>query len=184
MDNMKMMERLKKAGFSFAPGMTGQQLEQAETVFGFRFPREIRDFLSCGVILGKEFFDYRDLSAENQKQFRDFQEMIGDRFRFDLERNRDCMHEIFPGLPGDGPEFAEAVMEYLHSSPRLIPFYAHRCFLDGMDDMPILSFLQATDTIIYGSTFETYLETEFLEIEETIQTPIPAMGIWTDLLLW
>lgn len=184
MDNKRIIEKLKQAGISFAPGMTKQQLENAESLFGFRFPREIGAFLACGVPVGADFFDYRDLSVENQERFVCFQESIEDMFRFDLKNNRQCMHEIFPHIPGDGAEFDEAVMSYLQSSPRLVPFYGHRCFLDGMDDMPILSFWQPTDTIIYGGMFKNYLETEFLKMDDRIPEPIPAVGIWSDLLMW
>ena len=78
-------------------------------------------------------------------------------------------------------------MKSLESSPKLIPFYAHRCFFDGMDNMPIISFWQAVDTIIYGYDFEDYLEAEFLtatnhiiseEISDNITEKLKAAGIW------
>ena len=57
-------------------------------------------------------------------------------------------------------------MKSLESSPKLIPFFAHRCFFDGMDNMPIISFWQAVDTIIYGYNLENYLDNEFLVTED------------------
>ena len=72
------------------------------------------------------------------------------------------MLEEFIGHYTEQNEFKNAVMNALHQSPRLIPFYAHRCFFDGMDEMPIISFWQAIDTIVYGSNLENYLENEFI----------------------
>lgn len=91
MDNQQMIRRLQNAGIEFAPGMTEAELERAEAVFGFRFPKEIREFLSCGVPAGGSFFDYRDISEENRRRFRSFQESIEGSFQFDLENNRKTM---------------------------------------------------------------------------------------------
>ena len=87
----------------------------------------------------------------------------------------------------DTEDFKKAVMKSLESSPKLIPFYAHRCFFDGMDNMPIISFWQAVDTIIYGYDLENYLEAEFLTSTEdilseencdTIFEKLKGTGIW------
>ncbi len=78
-------------------------------------------------------------------------------------------------------------MKSLESSPKLIPFFAHRCFFDGIDNMPIISFWQAVDTIIYGYDLENYLEAEFLtakddiiseEIYDNITEKLKVTGIW------
>ena len=72
-------------------------------------------------------------------------------------------------------------MDVLEKSPRLIPFYGHRCFFDGMDGMPIVSFAQPVDTIFYGSDFENYLENEFLTSERKlgkIPKRMQDTGIW------
>lgn len=81
--------------------------------------------------------------------------------------------------------FSEATLEYLHQSTKLIPFFAHRCFFDGMDDMPIISFWQPTDTVIYGENFEDYLETAFLgkkHCAKHIPEQPKDTGIWHCLI--
>ena len=186
MDNLKMKQKLEKAGIAVEPGMTAAQLDRAEAVFGFRFPREIRAFLSFAVPVEKGFFDYRDVSEENQKKFREFQNWMEDQFRFDLENNREDMLELLAEPLGNPGAFDGAVMNYFHSSVKLIPFYIHRCFFDGMDDMPIVSFMQPVDSIFYASSFRDYLEVEFLRKDHDAEDPPrerkKETGIWNYLV--
>ncbi len=69
-------------------------------------------------------------------------------------------------------------------SPKLIPFYAHRCFFDGLDDMPIVSFWQPVDTIVYGGVLEEYLKAEFLGHMDSDPVPecLEKTGIWSALI--
>ena len=183
-----LINRLKLAGVTFEKGMTDRELDIAEEFFGFRFPAELRVFLSQAVPVGSDFFDYRDHSPENLKRFRDFEDRIEKGFRFDLEENRDDLLELLRdklGFSEDGPGFDEAVMRYWQESPRLIPFYAHRCFFDGMDGMPIISFFQPVDTIVYGFDLEDYLEAEFLGNDDSAELPtdlLKGTGIWENLI--
>jgi hypothetical protein len=188
MDVARMINRLKNVGIEFEEGMTEKELDSAEKYFLFCFPKEIREFLSCGVPVGSSFFDYRDLSDNNLKHFRDFAASIERSFRFDLENNREEMLELLGeklGFFQDSASFDSAVVEYLNKSVKLIPFFAHRCFFDGMDDMPIVSFWQPVDTIFYGGTFENYLEHEFLKMDKILDNTQERMenaGIWKDLI--
>lgn len=192
----KLIEKLKMAGVRFAPGMTAGELDRAEEFFGFRFPKEIREFLMLAVPVGEDFFDYRDCSPGNRKRFDDFSEWMEGQFRFDLENCRELLLELVGeklGFAEAAPDFDEAVMAYWRESVKLIPFYAHRCFFDGMDDMPIVSFWQSVDTIVYGGNFKHYLEMEFL-VEyaseddfadfawEELKDRLKTTGIWAELI--
>ena len=190
MDNYLMIERLKKSGLRFDKGLSDIEIQEIETTFGFRFPKEIAEFFSHAYPVGGDFFDYRDLSQKNMDRFCDFQKNIVESFEFDITNNADSLQAMLKELLGEFPDievFKKAVLKSLESSPKLIPFYAHRCFFDGMDDMPIISFWQAVDTIIYGHDFEDYLEAEFLdatnhiiseEISDNITEKLKATGIW------
>ena len=185
-----LIDRLKQAGVIFENGMTKQELDLAEEFFGFRFPAEFRAFLSEAVPVGKDFFDYRDRSPENLKRFVGFREWMESNFRFDLnaKENREELLKLLGqklGFLQDGPGFDEAVMRYWQESPRLIPFFAHRCFFDGLDGMPIISFLQPVDTIVYGFDLEDYLEAEFLGKDDPCELPpdlLKGTGIWENLI--
>ena len=190
MDNYLMIERLKKSGLHFDSGLSEIEIKKIESTFGFRFPKEIASFLSCAYPVGCEFFDYRDISQKNIDKFYDFQKNIVESFEFDIANNADSLQAMLKELLGeftDTEDFKKAVMKSLESSPKLIPFYTHRCFFDGMDNMPIISFWQAVDTIIYGYDFEDYLEAEFLtatnditseEISDNITEKLKTTGIW------
>lgn len=190
MDNYSIIERLKKAGVHFDIGLSSHEIKEIESTFGFRFPKEIASFLSCAYPIGDRFFNYRDTSQRNVDKFCDFRKNIEDSFVFDIEYNTDSLQAMLKDFLGEFTsvcKFKEAVMQSLENSPKLIPFYAHRCFFDGMDDMPVVSFWQAVDTIIYGYDLENYLESEFLvknddiiseEIFDSIDKRLKATGIW------
>lgn len=188
MDNLLMIQKLKDLGITFAEGLRDEEFARIEGTLGFRFPSEIRSFLACGLPVGKRFYNWRDLSADNVRSFYGFFSNMEESFRFDLENNpadlRACLEERFSGIE-DPKAYADAVLAYLHQSTKLIPFYGHRCFFDGMDDMPIVSFWQPVDSIFYGETFEDYLKTEFLGKTHCIHHIPDRMkdtGIWYYLI--
>lgn len=188
MDNLLMIKKLKDAGLSFDEGLSDEEFAEIESTFGFRFPSEIRSFLACGLPVGDRFYNWRDLSDTNVQKFRSFFLSVDDAFRFDLENNPDdlraLLNDRFAGIE-DHQEYARAVLAYLHQSARLIPFYAHRCFFDGMDHMPIVSLWQPVDSIFYGENFEDYLATEFLgKRYHTMKIPerMKDTGIWYYLI--
>ena len=188
MDTVKMINRLKSAGVEFAEGMTARELDLAEACFQFRFPTEIRAFLACAMPVGDSFFNYRDRTGANVARFHAFQQSVKDAFLFDLENNREDMCKLLSnkgwGLSCDS-SFDAAVIAYLEGSPKLIPFYAHRCFFDGMNGMPIVSFWQPVDSIPYGRDFENYLACEFLGGEcdlAHVSEGMKQTGIWYDVI--
>ncbi|MBE6638794.1 MAG: hypothetical protein E7616_04985 [Ruminococcaceae bacterium] len=190
MDNYLMIERLKESGVRFDSGLSDIEIKKIESTYGFRFPKEIASFLSCAYPVGGGFFDYRDISQKNVDRFYNFQKNIIESFDFDIKNNTGSLQAMLKKLLGefsDTEDFKKAVMKSLENSPKLIPFYAHRCFFDGIDNMPIISFGQAVDTIIYGYDLENYFESEFLvkvndvkteEIYDDIAEKLKATGIW------
>ena len=177
------IEAMKVHGIRFEDGMSDKQLSAAEKRFGFTFPKEIAAFLRQGVPVGEHFFDYRDLSDENMEKFRRFQKIVEEGFAFDVANVphflRDMEHRY--GTRG-ADETLDAIMREYEKSPKLIPFYGHRCFFDGLDNMPILSYAQPCDTIIYGENFEVYLKKEFCgeKVVYPLRTSLFSnkLGIW------
>ncbi len=104
----QLIGRLKEAGVRFDAGMTALELDRAEECFGFRFPREIREFLMLAVPVGEEFFDYRDCSQENRERFAEFYDEMERRFRFDLENCRVFLLDLARKRYGDSEKLAAA----------------------------------------------------------------------------
>lgn len=184
MDNQLMLDRLAGIGIKIAPGLTEKEIGSIEAAHGIRFPQEFREFFACGLPVSGGFYNWRDLSEENIAREKRFQRVIEDSFAFDIENNQllDGFAEKFPHA-GDPAALEREVMEYLHQSPRLIPFYAHRCFFDGLDGMPIISFWQPTDSIFYGADLENYLDCEFFGGNVRWEkADMSITGIWNDLI--
>lgn len=179
-----MIKKLKDAGISFQAGLNDEEFYKIESVFGFRFPSEIKSFFACGLPIGNQFFNWRDCSPANVDLFHNFYKSMDKSFKFDIENNFNHIRTLLDNSPVkiENKELCvESVLDYLHKSTKLIPFYAHRCFFDGMDNMPIISFWQPTDSIFYGENFEDYLKVEFLGKNlciEKIPEEMRETGIW------
>ena len=184
--NNELINRLKARGVNFGKGLSEAETVKIENYFGFRFPREIKEFFMQAYPMGGRFFNYRNMSEENLRYFNDFQRDVEDGFRFDLQNNRESIVSMLEDIiPEDVDEqqIESIIIENLRQSPKLIPLFSHRCFFNGMDDMPIISFSQPVDTIFYGADLEDYLEHEFLGKEkessyEEIYEKMKNTGIW------
>ncbi len=183
----EIIERMKKQCIKFEKGLSKDEILTAQKTFDIKFPTEIKVFLSYAMPVSEGFYNWRDFSQENVDRIKGFQKIIDDAFLFDFENN-DLSKKFKDKFQRtkDETELRNKVMDYLHSSTKLVPFYKHRCFLNGMDNMPIISFWQPTDSIFYGDNFEKYLKIEFLN-ENQVVGHIPEefqkTGIWKDLIL-
>ena len=162
--NIKLMiAKLKKEGVKFEKGLTEIEINKLESLCDFKFPIEIKKFLTFAVPIGDLFYNYNNLNETNIKKIKDFQKNIEDAFIFDIEHNN--LLEIFRKsfqCKNDN-ELQNKIFEYLHKSPKLVPFYGHRCFISGIDNSPIISFQQPSDSIFYGANLEEYLVNEFIK---------------------
>lgn len=186
MNNELMIERLKGVGVKFTEGLTEEEFVKIEEIYGFTFPREIKSFFSCGLPVSGGFYNWRNFSDENIEYIKSFDKKIEEAFLFDIQNNNllDYFKELTADVKNDEDK-KKVVLEYLHQSKKLIPFLSHRCFFDGMDNMPIVSFWQPTDVIYYGSSLENYLENEFFEKKPIIAVDerMKETGIWY-YLIW
>ncbi|MBQ8235998.1 MAG: helix-turn-helix transcriptional regulator [Clostridia bacterium] len=181
------IDRMKGAGIRFEAGMSDEELEAAELCFGFTFPREIAAFLRLAVPTGEQFFDYKDLSQRNVDKFKAFRRIVESGFAFDIQnvpRFRRAMEKRYD--TSGAHQTLDAIMTEYHNSPKLIPFYGHRCFFDGLDDLPIFSYSQPCDSILYGENFEDYLKREFCGEKRAFPVHVPSSmnktGIWAACL--
>ena len=177
------VDRMKAAGVRFSSGMTEKELAAAERFFGFTFPAEIAAFLRGAVPTGDRFFDFRDLSAHNLEKYQRFAREVESGFAYDLSNDPEFLRAMKRryGTSGVRDTLEEILKEY-ENSPKLIPFYGNRCFFDGVDGAPIISYSQPCDSILYGADFGDWLKREFSREKRAFQKELPAAlektGIW------
>jgi hypothetical protein len=53
------LEAMRQKGIAFESGLTAQELEAIEDRYGFRFPADLREFLSLGLPVSDDFPNWR-----------------------------------------------------------------------------------------------------------------------------
>jgi hypothetical protein len=172
---------LQGRGVTLAPGLTAPELARAEEAHRFRFPSDLRSFLSSALPQAPQFPDWRvpESSALLDQLAWPFEGIA-----FDIEQNGFWWKPWGPrpaALP-DAIAIAKAAVE---SAPRLIPVSGHR-YLPAEPEIsgnPVFSVYQ-TDIIYYGADLRRYLRCEFggLDYAEAIRNEPRRIRFWADLL--
>ncbi|HRH95053.1 MAG TPA: hypothetical protein PLB55_03920 [Prosthecobacter sp.] len=151
-------ERLATAGVLFEDGLSEQEFAAIEHEYGFRFPEDLRLFLSYALPVSDGWVDWRhDTRTEiDQRMQWPFEGMC-----FDIEHNSFWLDEW-----GEKPVVLQQAFEIARQNvakaPKLIPIYSHRFMPDSPSEAgnPVFSVYQ-TDIIYYGHNLENYLHNEF-----------------------
>ena len=175
----KILERLEQLGVKVARGLSDEEFTKIEELYGFTFPRELRDFYFCGLPIGECFPVWNDFSEENVKQIR---EMI----KFPIKALRsDVENWFWLDSWGDQPESREEELAVFDSiaerAPKMIPIYGHR-YMPALDGAPVISTV-GSDSIYYGYTLEKYLKYEFLGIKDGfVSGKVKKVPFWSNLI--
>ena len=148
------VDELRRAGVEFDPGLTDPDIDRAETIYGFRFPPDLRSFMQIATPA------YYDWHAENDPRIHAMVTRPLGGILFDVE-NGLWMPEW--GTRPAGIETAKTVVtDLVVQAPRLIPIYGHRMMPDRPHESgnPVFSVHQ-TDIVHYGFDLEDYLRHEF-----------------------
>lgn len=142
----------------FDAGLTGAEVAAAESRYGFRFPPDLREFLSTALPKGSQFPDWR---SGDEAAIRDWLDNSRRGVLFDIESNGFWPEEWGP-RPSSVGEALRRGEELLSAAPRLIPVYGHRMMPDEphLPGNPVFSVHQ-TDIIHYGFDLADYLRREF-----------------------
>ena len=182
----EIIEHLKKKKYEFLSGMTLGQIDTVERAYGFKFPKSLADFYSCGLPLPKDrLSDFPDLKHLDPQNVSDVESRISK----PLENLRSAVRRGFwIAAWGNRPESdddAIAVFDtYASTAPKLIPVYSHRYVpvLEGVDDPPVISAV-GQDIIYYGCNLADYLEREFLDKRGPIDPDkIVRIPFWSDVI--
>jgi len=153
-------DALRATGVCVAKGLASHELERVEAEFGFRFPPDLREFLSMGLPISGAWLDWRN--APHCK-IRERMDWPVEGICFDIEHNEFWLDEwgMRPSQLRDALAFARKMLE---DAPRLIPINAHRYMPDrpARAGNPVLSVYQ-TDVIYYGNDLLDYLAGECRE---------------------
>ena len=175
------IDLLRANGVTLAGGLSKQEFEQAETLHDFRFPPDLRSFLSEVLPVGDSFPDWRNPDSD----------YIFDRLAwpfhgiaYDIQQN----NFWFPdwGIrPADLAEAIERARTSVADAPKLIPIYGHRYISEEPHEAgnPVFSVYQ-TDIIYYGNDLRRYLRHEFRATnrDEAILGEPRNIRFWTDFM--
>lgn len=172
-------DRFRAHGIEVRPGLSAVEFRTVENRFGFRFPPDLRDFLSHGLPVGPEFPDWRNGPDE---AIRDRLAAPLEGILFDVEHN----HFWMPGWgprPGSMAEAVHGARCRVEQAPVLIPVYSHRYLPTEPCDAgnPVFSVVQ-TDIILYGLDLADYLRAEFGVPTQGPLPPVPRfIRFWTEI---
>lgn len=182
------LEAMRQKGIAFESGLTAQELEAIEDRYGFRFPADLREFLSLGLPVSDDFPNWRTGKLNRGADSRTIAGLLNwpaDGICFDIENNKFWMQDW--GAKPDQLEHAFRVArEFLKQAPRLIPVFSHR-FLPAEPltaGSPVISVYQ-TDIIYYGADLAScwIREFELPTINEGNGSKSPRrIRFWSDVI--
>ncbi|OWA37670.1 hypothetical protein B9G55_06380 [Saccharibacillus sp. O16] len=179
------IQKLKRFGLHFDPGLNDEEIERAEREYEILFPPDLKELLQTGVPSGEKFPHWRDFSERNVKRIRKQLDWPLQGLLFDVEMNR-YWHQDWGDRPSDMEEAKAAATRFYQEVPKLIPVYGHRYLPSAPHEPgnPVFSVWQA-DVIPYGENLQQYWEIEFgkrpySDIKFEKLKPIPFWSEWSE----
>jgi hypothetical protein len=155
---------LKDREITIEHGLTAEECAATERRYGFSFPPDLREFLSCGLPVPEDFPNWRTGKIQRSRTTTEISELLDwpcEGMCFDIENNEFWMPDWGP-RPSDLPEAFQLARRMVRQAPPLIPVFSHR-FLPAeppTEGNPVLSVWQ-TDIIYYGPDLISYFAEEF-----------------------
>ena len=154
---------LKKKNIHFENGLTGNEVLQIETKFGFQFPPDLKLFLQTALPVSERFVNWRLglISTDEAENIISRLNWPWDGIVFDLQNNNFWDDSLGP-QPGNIEDKIAIAKKHYEKFPRLIPIYSHRYIssLPNKPGNPVFSIYQ-TDIIYYGHDLAAYFANEF-----------------------
>lgn len=185
-------------GVKFERGLTDQELDGLERKFDFRFPPDLRAFLSLGLPVDTRLSKPPGRLSGWVNWRRESEAEIRERLNHPYEAicfgvNNGVWLKTWGGPPLALEDRVKRITELMNEAPRLIPIYGHRYIPDRPHEEgnPIFS-VTHTDIIHFGLDLENYLEKEFwyrfgISFETVTQTsflkkPAKAIEFWAEIV--
>jgi hypothetical protein len=158
MDFASAQAALARAGVQFDPGLTPDEFAAIKAEWGFRFPPDLREFLSLALPVSGGWINWR---TGDREAIRNALSWPLEGLCFDIEHNVFWLAEW-----GDRPAQLAGAIEIarraVNAAPTLIPICSHRYLpaTPAEAGNPVFSVYQ-TDVIYYGTDLLDYLQNEF-----------------------
>lgn len=159
--------------YSWSPGYTQKELEEAQERYELRFPPDL-----MALLLNQQPSPGYDWRGKNNDIWR----MLGWPLEMLLFGVEDGFWWPDWGERPDNPEDRREVVESgLRAAPRLIPLIGHRFIPEEprMEGNPVFS-MHGFDTIYYGSNLAEYFRNEFEGKHEI--GPVRHVPFWSDIV--
>ncbi len=172
------------------PGLSGDEVDQAEAAYQVRFPPDLRTLLQTALPVDARGPDAQRHTVPNWRNLSDFR--IHDRLNapwlgavFDQEHNN--LGSWLPTWGQPPPTLADRIREmrrHFEAAPRLVPVFSHRYLPSEPHEAgnPVFSVHQL-DIIYYCSDLEDYLLREFFRSAEGEWPPfgpIRHVPLWSE----
>ena len=189
MDLKNCQSILESAGVALAPGLSAVEANEAEKRFGFVFPEDLRELLSCFLPVGGDFPNWRnpdDPSLVNMMT-RPL-EGVWDVVRYPFKNAGGIWNLSWGPKPVDLEQATHHMHSVLAQAPKLIQVFAHRYMADrpSSSGNPVFSVVYPTDIICYAANLEDYLIKEFGERTSdnfvAPRSPTRRIDFWSSLV--
>ncbi|MBW8743182.1 MAG: hypothetical protein JF628_02325 [Sphingomonas sp.] len=159
--------------YSWSPGYTQRELDEAQERYGLRFPPDL-----VALLLERQPEPGYDWRGERVRIRRMLKWPL-ERLLYDVERG--FWWPDWGDCPGRSEERKEIIEGALLSAPRLIPLIGHRFIPEEPNgkDNPVFS-MHGFDTIYYGANLAQYFRNEFEGMHEI--GPTRHIPFWSDIV--
>jgi hypothetical protein len=160
------------------PGISGEQLDQIESEFGFSFAQDHRELLSLATPKSEGWLDWQTTSAAE----------IQARLDWPLEsilwdaHNNNFWPPAWGRKPKRDEDLDDAVKAQFELVPKLVPLFGHR-FMPagpGLAAAPVFS-VYGSDVIYYGENLPDYVAHEMGIRKRFASSARPTIPFWTAL---
>ncbi len=173
------LKLLRQTGVELSPGLSPTELANAEALYKFQFPPDLRSFLSLALPLGN-FPNWRELGSHKLDAMMRWP-LRG--IQFDIEHGDFWCHSWGP-RPNALTEALAVAAHEVATVSLLVPIYSHR-YLPAEPSVagnPVLSVYQ-TDVIYYGRELRDYFAHEFGRRTGLLDfAELRKIRFWSDLV--